>query len=58
MGDAAARAEILRRRIALYRQYLRQGVASELATQYLREIIAAERELERISDDNKGPPSS
>jgi hypothetical protein len=58
MEDQKARAELLRRRITLYREYLRQGVASELASQYLREIIAGERELERISDDRRCPPAN
>ena len=56
MEAPEARAEILRRRITLYREYLKQGVASELASNYLREIVAAETELERISD--KRPPSN
>jgi len=56
MEDQKIRAELLRRRITLYREYLRQGVASELASQYLREIVAAENELGRISDDGRGPP--
>ena len=58
MRDLEARADILRRRMTLYREYLKQGVSSELASQYLREIVAAERELERISDDKKRPPSN
>jgi hypothetical protein len=55
MEDPRARAAILRRRISLYREYLKRGVASDLASQYLREIIAGERELERIADDEKRP---
>lgn len=55
MEDPSARAAILRRRISLYREYLKQGAASDLASQYLREIIAGERELERIADDEKRP---
>ncbi len=58
MVDLETRAEILRRRITLYRDYLKQGVASELASQYLREIVAAERELDRMSADKKRSPSS
>lgn len=53
MEDSEAAREILRRRISLYRRYLGQGVGSELASQYLREIVAAENELARISDDEK-----
>ncbi len=43
------RAENLRRRITIYRRYLAEGVDSDLASQYLREILAAEKELERIT---------
>ena len=39
------RAELLRRRIALYRRYLAEGVEAELAGHYLREIMDAEVEL-------------
>lgn len=41
-------AEALRRRIALYRQYLKDGVASELAGEYLKTIIADEATLAEI----------
>ena len=36
------RAETLRRRIALYRRYLNEGVDSELAETYLRETYLRE----------------
>jgi len=43
------RAEALRRRIALYRRYLRESVDATLASEYLREIAEAEAELEQIT---------
>ena len=46
-----ARAEHLRRRIELYRRYLREGVDAGLAADYLREIVEAEAELARIEGD-------
>jgi hypothetical protein len=39
------RAEMLRRKIELYRRYLREGVDAALALDYLREIAEAEAEL-------------
>jgi hypothetical protein len=42
------RAELLRRRIALYRRYLREGVEAALALEYLRHIAENEAELNRI----------
>ena len=57
MGDRENRAEILRRRIALYREYLKAGVAADLASYYLREIVAAEQELERTASEMGRPPS-
>jgi hypothetical protein len=42
------RAELLRRRIALYRRYLREGVEGALALEYLRQIAEDEAELNRI----------
>ena len=39
------RAELLRRRVAMYRRYLADGVDALLARHYLREIVAAEAEL-------------
>jgi hypothetical protein len=42
MDDHADR---LRRRVALYRRYLAEGVSAELAVVYLREIAEAEAEL-------------
>lgn len=38
---------MLRRRIALYRRYLSEGVDAELARIYLHEIAVAEAELAR-----------
>jgi hypothetical protein len=42
------RAELLRRRIALYRRYLRDGVEGALALEYLRQIAEDETELNQI----------
>ena len=54
-GDGAAdggaveeHVTILRRRIALHRRYLREGVDAALAAEYLREIALAEAELAHI----------
>lgn len=47
------RAETLRRRIALYRRYLEGGADADLASQYLRAILTAEMELERISGEKR-----
>ncbi len=41
-------AETLRRRVALYRGYLREGVNAELASAYLRSILADEAALAEI----------
>lgn len=49
-------AETLRRRIALYRRYLREGVDSALAAEYLTAIAADEAalaELEREHDKKR-----
>jgi hypothetical protein len=43
------RAELLRRRIELYRRHLREGVDVVLAAEYLREIVATEAELQEIA---------
>ena len=48
------RAEALRRRIALYRNYLRGGVSAGLAAEYLREIAAAEAELAEAARRKSG----
>lgn len=45
--------EILRRRIALYRRYLREGVDGELAAEYLKTIAADEAALAAIAKGNK-----
>jgi hypothetical protein len=37
--------EQLRRRIALYRRYLREGVDGDLAAEYLKSILADEAAL-------------
>lgn len=42
---------LLRRKIELLRECLRQGVESEVAETYLTEIAAAEAELRRIEKD-------
>jgi len=47
-----SRAEQLRRKIALYRQYLREGVDSERAATYLREIKQMEAKLDEIEGDS------
>jgi hypothetical protein len=49
------RAEMLRRRIALYRRYLREGVDAALAGEYVRQIRDDEDELATI--DSSEPPS-
>lgn len=41
-------AESLRRRIALYRQYLKDGVDAEIAADYLKTIAADEATLARL----------
>jgi len=53
---------ILRRRIELYRRYLREGIDPEKAFDYLHEIAEAEAELADITGKPKrkgdiGPPS-
>ena len=53
MAAMEDRAETLRRRIALFRRYLEEGADCELAGHYLREIMMAGRELERLSDDKR-----
>jgi hypothetical protein len=42
------RTGLLRRRIALYRRYLREGVEGALALEYLRQIAEDEAELSQI----------
>jgi hypothetical protein len=49
MDDREARAQNLRRRIDLYRRYLREGLDSDRAAYYLAEILSAEKELEKIA---------
>ena len=54
-------ADILRRRIALYRRYLREGVDGDLAAEYLKTITADEAALARIEGRRAGarrPPDS
>jgi hypothetical protein len=43
-----AAADNLRRRIALYRRYLREGLDGDLGVIYLEEIGKAEAELHRL----------
>ncbi len=50
------RAELLRRRIALYRRYLTEGVDVDLARQYLNDITEAEAELEAIEKNLEKRP--
>lgn len=47
MNDAET-AETLRRRIALYREYLKDGVESGLAAEYLKSMVADEAALAQI----------
>lgn len=49
----STRAEMLHRRITLYRRYLAEGVDADLARQYLDDIRAAEAELAEIENDNE-----
>jgi hypothetical protein len=51
-------AETLRRRIALYRNYLREGVDSDLARLYLDEIMRAECALAKIEGKPTDVPRS
>lgn len=51
------RAGLLRRRIALYRRYLREGVIGGLALEYLRQIAEDEAELGRIGAGHCPPTS-
>lgn len=44
------RAAVLRRKIALLRGYLREGVEADLAVMYLHDIAEAEAELRHIED--------
>ncbi|MDE2166041.1 MAG: hypothetical protein KGJ66_06865 [Alphaproteobacteria bacterium] len=46
-----SRADDLRRKLALYREYLAQGAGPEVATIYLRQITRLEAELEQIETD-------
>jgi hypothetical protein len=48
--------EALRRRIALYREYLRRGVDGDLARVYLDEIGRAERTLAELHNRKPGSP--
>jgi hypothetical protein len=45
------KAQALRRKIAILRDYLREGVDLDLASMYLRDIAVAEAELKRLEDD-------
>jgi hypothetical protein len=47
------RAEFFRRRIELYRHYLREGVDAGLAVDYLRQIVEDEAELREIGTDRR-----
>lgn len=48
-------AERLRRRIALYRRYLREGVEGELAAEYLKTIAADEAALVALKRGKERP---
>jgi hypothetical protein len=51
------RADMLRRRVALYRDYLSKGVESGLARQYLQAIAEAEGELAKLRErEQRVPP--
>jgi hypothetical protein len=47
-------ADVLRRRIALYRRYLREGVEGDLAAEYLKTIAADEAALAEIEGNRGG----
>jgi hypothetical protein len=50
MEDRQDRATVLRRRIDLYRSYLKKGADTERACEYLRQIMADQAELERVDE--------
>ncbi len=50
--------ELVRARIALYRQYFKEGVPSELVGRYMRELHSAQKELERLTGEKNQPPST
>jgi hypothetical protein len=53
------RADMLRRRVALYRDYLSKGVESGMARQYLRAIAEAEAELTKLRErEQRVPPQT
>jgi hypothetical protein len=47
-SEMEERADILRRRIALYRRYLREGVDAVLVGEYVRQLVEDEAELAAI----------
>jgi hypothetical protein len=47
------RADMLRRRIALYRRYLREGVDAALAGEYVHQIREDEAELATIESGER-----
>ncbi len=47
------RADFLRRRIELYRRYLREGADAALAAEYLRRVAEAQAELAKIEEAEK-----
>ena len=49
----ADRAETLRQQIAFYRRQLEAGVASELAAEYLAQILKGEAELRTIAEKER-----
>ena len=48
METGEDRAVALRRRLALYREYLREGLEVDRAAYYLAEILRVEGELEKL----------
>ena len=49
------RATVLREKIGLYRRYLANGIDSDLAVRYLREIKRMEAEFARLSNEGDPP---
>ena len=50
----ADRAETIRRQITFYRRQLEAGVESDLAGEYLAQILKGEAELRAIADERQG----
>jgi hypothetical protein len=56
-SSAEPRADILRRRIKLYRICLRDGIGQVTAADYRREIAVAEAELDDVLQDESRRPA-